>query len=67
MREFIGDSLSVLLAPFRMILSFLLIIAAAIDFFATCVGWISIALVCAGICFCSMWISFSLVRMMFSF
>ena len=66
MREFIADSLSFFLAPFRMVFSFLLIIAAAIDFLATCAGWLLVSLVCAGISFCSMWMCISLVRMIFA-
>lgn len=66
MRKIIADSLNFLLGPLRMVFSVLLTIVAAIDFLATCVGWFLVFLVGAGICFCSLWISFSLVRMMFA-
>ena len=66
MQGLIADSFRFLLALSRMEFSVLLFIAAAIDFLATCVGWFLVSLVGAGICFCCLWISFPLVRMMFA-
>ncbi len=66
MQGLIVDSFRFLLALSRMVFSVLLFIVGTIDFIATCIGWFLVSLVGAGICFCCIWIFFSLVRMVFS-
>ncbi len=66
MPEFTGNSIRFLLFPFRMVLIFFLFITRVLDFLATCVGWFLVSLICAGICFCSMWLVFSLALLIFT-